>query len=66
MIEKPFEAPNLKLGRARRHIQEMEDEVTTFIKRDPHVMLLYRDINDNSEGVSIQHREDVEYAAATT
>jgi hypothetical protein len=35
----PFEAPQLKIERAKRHLQELRDEVASFMSREPYFVV---------------------------
>jgi hypothetical protein len=39
----PFAGPRLKVERAKRHISDLNDEISAFLKRDPYRIVLEND-----------------------
>ncbi|MGC2781536.1 MAG: hypothetical protein WA418_38450 [Bradyrhizobium sp.] len=59
MPTKPFAGPKLKISRAECHINELEREISEYLKHDPFAVLLELNIETGKKQVSWRGREDI-------
>ena len=59
MEAKPFFGPKLKIARGRRHIAELESEISAYLDRDPWAMLLQLDKNSGKHIIAQKGREEI-------